>query len=108
MSSISMFTVTGTVVNTFTQEGFVDKQTGEVTKPTFKVQLMGNVPVARSNQNRMELKDFSVSDLSVYEKLKGRLVRVPVGFMSAQRGNNHEVILFIPKSAAPEIVDPLY
>jgi hypothetical protein len=42
---LSMFTVTGQVMKTFIQPGGVDKETGETSPPTAKVQIMGEMPV---------------------------------------------------------------
>ena len=97
---ISMFTVSGTVVKTFTQPGQLDKETGEIAKSSIKVQIMGEMPV-QGGDSRLDLITLTVEDKKTYEELKGKKVRVPLGFFSPQKGN---IVYFIPKGAAPELV----
>lgn len=97
---ISMFTVSGTVVKTFTQPGQTDKETGEVGKSSIKVQIMGEMPV-QGGDSRLDLITLTVETQKTYEELKGKRVRLPLGFFSPQKGN---IVYFIPKGAAPELV----
>lgn len=97
---ISMFTVTGQVLKTFIQPGQVDKETGEVGKPSVKVQIMGEMPV-QGGESRLDLITLTVENKQTYEDLKGKAVRVPLGFFAPQKGN---IVYFIPKGATPEVI----
>jgi hypothetical protein len=97
---LSMFTVTGQVLKTFVQEGRTDKETGEVGKDAVKVQIMGEMPV-QGGDSRMELITLTVEDQKSYDALKGKRVRVPLGFFAPAKGN---IIYYIPKGSNPEIV----
>jgi len=97
---LSMFTVTGQVLKTFIQPGQTDKETGEVGKSSIKVQIMGEMPV-QGGESRLDLITLTVEDKKTYEELKGKKVRVPLGFFAPQKGN---IVYFIPKGALPELV----
>jgi hypothetical protein len=97
---MSMFTVTGQVLKTFVQPGQVDKETGEIGKSSVKVQIMGEMPV-QGGESRLDLITLTVENQKVYEDLKTKRVRVPLGFFSPSKG---QIIYFIPKGATPEIV----
>lgn len=97
---LSMFTVTGQVLKTFVQEGRTDKETGEVGKDAVKVQIMGEMPV-QGGDSRLDLITLTVEDQKSYEALKGKRVRVPLGFFSPAKGN---IVYYIPKGSQPEIV----
>jgi len=97
---LSMFTVTGQVLKTFIQPGGVDKTTGEVGQSSVKVQIMGEMPV-KGGESRLDLITLTVENQKVFDDLKGKRVRVPLGFFSPQKGN---IVYFIPKGALPELV----
>lgn len=97
---LSMFTVTGQVLKTYIQPGLVDKETGEQGKPSSKVQIMGEMPVPGGDA-RFDLITLTVENEKTYSELKGKRVRVPLGFFAPQKGN---IVYFIPKGAIPEIV----
>ena len=97
---ISMFTVSGTVVKTFIQSGQVDKETGETGKSSSKVQIMGEMPV-QGGDSRLDLITLTVENKKAYEELKGKRVRVPLGFFAPQKGN---IVYFIPKGSQPEVL----
>lgn len=96
----SMFTVTGQVLKTFIQPGLADKTTGQVGNPSTKVQIMGEMPV-QGGESRLDLITLTVEDKKTYDDLKGKKIRVPLGFFAPQRGN---IVYFIPKGAKPEII----
>ena len=96
----SMFTVTGQVLKTFIQPGIADKTTGQVGNSSTKVQIMGEMPV-QGGQSRLDLITLTVEDQKTYDELKGKKIRVPLGFFAPQKGN---IVYFIPKGATPEIV----
>jgi hypothetical protein len=97
---ISMFTVTGQVLKTFKQDGQTDKETGEVGKSSFKVQLLGEMPVL-GGDSRNDLITLTVENVKAYGDLVGKTIRVPLGFFAPQKGN---IVYFIPKGSQPEIV----
>jgi hypothetical protein len=97
---ISMFTVTGQVLKTFIQAGQTDKETGEVGKSSTKVQMMGEMPVL-GGETRFDLITLTIENQKAYEDLKGKKIRVPLGFFAPQKGN---IVYFIPKGSVPEVV----
>lgn len=98
---ISMFTVTGQVLKTFIQPGRVDKETAEVGESSVKVQIMGEMPV-QGGESRLDLITLTVENQKTYDELKGKRVRVPLGFFAPQKGN---IVYFIPKGATPELIN---
>lgn len=101
MAILSMFTVTGQILKTFIQPGRVDKETGEVGESSVKVQIMGEMPVQGGGESRLDLITLTVETKKTYEDLKGKRVRVPLGFFAPQKGN---IVYFIPKGASPELI----
>lgn len=97
---LSMFTVTGQVLKTYYQDGRTDKETGETTKGTFKVQLLGEMPV-QGGDSRYDMITLSVESEKEYASSVGKKIRVPLGFFSPQKGN---IVYFIPKGSKPEII----
>lgn len=97
----SMFTVTGRVLKTFIQPASLNKETGELGKSSVKVQVMGEMPVQGGGDSRLDLITLTVEEQKTYEDLKGKTVRVPLGFFAPQKGN---IVYFIPKGSIPEIV----
>ncbi len=96
---MSMFTITGTVINTFdAPPRKVEEGKEEDGKP--KVQIMGEMPV-QGGQKRMELVTLSCEDKGEYEALHGKVVSVPLGIFAPGRG---QVVYFIPKGAHPVVV----
>lgn len=97
---LSMFTVTGQVLKTYIQPGGVDKESGEVGPATAKVQIMGEMPV-KGGDSRYDMITLTVEDQTTYEGLKGKRVRLPLGFFAPSKGS---IVYYIPKGATPEIV----
>lgn len=97
---LSMFTVTGQVLKTFIQPGGVDKETGEVGPSSIKVQIMGEMPV-KGGDSRFDMITLTVEDKPKYEALKGKRVRIPLGFFAPSKNS---IVYFIPKGAEPELV----
>lgn len=98
---LSMFTVTGQVLKTYTQPGQVDKITGEIGKSSLKVQIMGELPV-QGGDSRLDLITLTIENEKTYSTLHGKRVRVPLGFFAPQKGN---IVYFIPKGAVPELLN---
>lgn len=97
---LSMFTVSGQVMKTFVQPGSVDKDTGQVSKPSSKVQIMGEMPV-QGGDSRLDMITLTVENIKVYSDLVGKKVRVPLGFFAPNKGN---ILYFIPKGSLPEVI----
>jgi len=97
---LSMFTVTGQVLKTYYQEGRTDKETGEIEPGSHKVQLLGEMPV-KGGDSRADLITLTVEDPKAYAGMKGKRIRVPLGFFAPQKGN---IVYFIPKGSLPEVV----
>jgi hypothetical protein len=97
---ISMFTVTGQVRKTFIQEGQADKDTGVMGKPSIKVQILGEMPV-KGGDSKDEIITLTVENQKTFEDLKGKCVRVPLGFFAPAKGN---IVYYIPKGSIPEVV----
>jgi hypothetical protein len=101
---MSMFNITGQVVNTFEAPARVDKDTGKVeTEAKSKVQLLGDMPVP-GGQSRMELVTLTCEDQAEFEALRGRTISVPLGIFAPAKG---QVIYFIPKGSKPVEVTPI-
>lgn len=97
---MSMFTVTGKVMNVFVQQGMKDKETGVMGESSTKVQLLGDMPVAGGG-TRLDMVTLTIEDGQTYEKLKDKTIRVPLGFFAPKSG---QIIHFIPKGSVPQIV----
>jgi len=97
---LSMFTVTGQVMKTFVQPGGVDKETGETSPPTAKVQILGEMPV-KGGDSRFDMVTLTVEKREEFEALKGKRVRVPLGFFAPSKGN---IVYYIAKGGKPELV----
>lgn len=94
-----MFTVTGQVLKTFIQPGHIDKETGEMGKPSIKVQIMGEMPV-QGGDSKLDLITLTIESQKIYEELKGKKIRLPLGFFAPQKGN---IVYFVPKGSTPEL-----
>jgi hypothetical protein len=88
---LSMFTVTGQV----------DRETGETSPPTSKVQIMGEMPV-KGGDSRLDLITLTVEHKATYDSLKGKRIRVPLGFFAPAKGN---IVYYIAKGGRPELVN---
>lgn len=101
---MSMFTITGQVINTFEAPGRkANEKAGiEAQEAKPKVQILGEMPVP-GEQKRMELVTLTCEDQTEYEAFKGKTVTVPLGIFAPARG---QIIYFIPKGAHPVEVLP--
>lgn len=98
---LSMFTVTGQVLKTYVQEGTIDKETGKKFDDSFKVQIMGEIPLS-GGQSRFDVITMTVEDRKQYDELEGKKIRVSLGFFSPAKG---QIVYFIPKGSVPEVVE---
>jgi len=95
---MSMFTVSGTVINVFDQQGKVDQETGVIGETTPRLQLLGNMPMP-NGELRMDMITVKVENRKVYEPLKGKEIRIPIGVFSPSKG---QIVYYVPKGSKPE------
>lgn len=96
---MSMLTLNGQVINVFDQPSYTDKKTGEVSPAKHRVQIMAE-NLLQNGSNRMELVNLTVEDITPYQKLIGRSVRVPVGAFA----NGSSIQFYALKAHSPEAV----
>ena len=95
---MSMFTVSGTVINVFDQQGKVDQETGVMGETTPRLQLLGNMPMP-NGEMRMDMITVKVENRAAYETLKGKVIRLPIGVFSPSKG---QIVYYVPKGSKPE------
>jgi len=95
---MSMFTIAGQVINTFHQEGKVDNETGVKGANTPKVQILGDIPVSTGG-TKSDLVTLTVPAGMTFEGLKGKQVKVPLGFFAPMKNT---IIYYIPKGSKIE------
>ena len=100
---LPMLTLNGMLLNAFMGNMYTDKETGEVTPATLKVQMMCDVP-QKSGDTKKELVTMSVKDetlTDLYHSLMGKNIRVGVGVIAQGRNLN----FWILPGVRPELVD---
>lgn len=96
---MSMFAISGTVINTFYQEGRTDKETGEKAGNVPKVQILGEIPVPTGG-TRVDLVTLTVPHGLDFKTHLQKHVRVPLGFFAPQKNS---IIYYIPKGSKIEL-----
>ena len=99
---MSMFHITGQVLNTYFQPGSTDPETGEKTQGKNKVQILGKIPVS-NGESKMDIVTLSIPDGIDFEPHMQKHVNVPLGMFSPSKGN---IIYFIPKGSEVVPVPP--
>jgi len=94
---MSMFTVSGKVINVFDQKGKVDEETGEISPTTPRLQLLGDMPMP-DGQVRMDMITVKVENKRAYEDLLGQDIRLPIGVFSPSKG---QIVYYVPKGSTP-------
>lgn len=89
---MSMFMLTGTVVNVFTAPKGISKKTGEEYGGQDKVQIMGDIPLP-GGQYRKELVDLTTDQGDHLKNMEGKQVTCPVAFYTSGKSVGY----FIPK-----------
>ena len=92
---MSMFQITGQVINCFHQPGALDKETGELKKGKNKVQILGNVPVSDGG-SKMDLVTLTVPEGIDFKTHIQKKINIPLGFFSPSKGS---ILYFIPKDS---------
>lgn len=95
---MSMFTISGTVINTYIQDGRVDKETGEKSPNTPKVQILGELPVPTGG-TRSDLVTLTIPAGMDFKERLQQQVTVPLGFFAPQKNT---IIYYIPKGSTIE------
>ncbi|MGH0054036.1 MAG: hypothetical protein ACQ5SW_11650 [Sphaerochaetaceae bacterium] len=93
---MSMFTVTGQVVNIFKTPEATNKD-GESYGGDYKIQLLGELPLP-NGETRHEMIDLKVHDVDVYKPYLNKRLTVPVGSLALAK---NKLVHFIPKGSAP-------
>lgn len=88
---MSMFTLTGTVINVFTSPKGISKKTGEEYGGADKVQIMGNIPLSDGGY-RKELVDLTTDQGASLKHMIDKEITCPVSFFASGRS----VVFFIP------------
>lgn len=96
---MSMFTVTGRVINVFTDQDR-QGQDGELIKGKPRVQILGDIPLS-NGEIRRDMITLTVDRRSDYETLADSLISVPLGFFSPAKG---QIFYFIPKGGKPILI----
>lgn len=89
---MSMFTLTGQIVNVFLAPKGVSKKTGEEYGGDWKVQIIGDIPL-KGGVTKKEMIDLKAEQGELLEPLIGETVSCPVGFFAS--GKN--VGFYIPQ-----------
>jgi len=89
---MSMFTLTGQVVNVFTAPKGISKKTGEEYGGQDKVQILGDIPLT-GGESRKELVTLTTDQGESLSKMVGRDVTAPVGFYTSGKAVGY----YIPK-----------
>lgn len=92
---MSMFTISGEVMNTFFQAGRTDPETGKKEDGKNKVQIMGNIPTSDGG-SKLDLITLTVPEGISFDSYLNTEVVVPLGFFSPSKG---QIIYFIPKGS---------
>jgi hypothetical protein len=80
-----LFQIRGQLLHIFDQPGREDKEKGTVADDTPKVQIMGGIP-QRNGQVRFEIVTLSCHSPADFHSLKGKLITVPIGMFSPEKG----------------------
>lgn len=92
---MSMFSITGRIINTFMQAGRTDRKTGELSPDVPKVQILGNIPLAAGG-TKSDLVTLTIPDGIDLKPYEGKEVRLPLGVMAADKNS---IIYYIPKGS---------
>lgn len=92
---MSMFQISGQVMNVFEQDGIIDKATGEIGKPTPKVQILGEIPL-QGDGKKMDMITLTIPRGLNFKNLIGKKISVPLGFFAPQKS---VIIYYIPKGS---------
>ena len=97
---MSMFHVEGRVVKLFHQQGQVNRDTGEMLEGKNKVQIIGEVPLTNGS-SKFDLVTLTVPKGLDFKEYLEKVVSIPLGFFSPQKGN---IVYFIPKGSKVSLV----
>lgn len=98
---MSMFSISGKVINTFMQAGRADRKTGEVSPDVPKVQILGDVPLSGGG-TKSDLVTLTIPESIDLSNYQGKEIRLPLGVMAVDKNS---LIYYIPKGS--KILPPL-
>lgn len=90
---MSMLTLTGVLVNTYTNPARKMRD-GSLSDEKDKIQLLADIQL-QNGQTRKELVSLTVPDATKYEGQEGVELRLPVGVMAPQKD---KIIYYVPKA----------
>ena len=93
-----MITLTGTVLNVFTQQGGKDKKTGDQFADRDKVQILGAMNL-QNGEVKNELFTLTVENYRDFKEYLNKNISIAVGAMASGRN----VIFYVAKGAVPEL-----
>jgi len=94
---MSMFTVSGTVINLFDQKGKLNEETGEIAPTTPRLQMLGEMPMP-NGEMRKDLITVKVENKEIYMQLVGKDIRLPIGVFAPSKG---QIVYYVPKGSKP-------
>lgn len=97
--NLNSLTLNGRIINAFLTPEKTDKKTGEVYEAKFRVQMLCQNEMPEG-EKRLDLVTLGVDDATLYRKLEGQMVRVPVGVFV----NGKALQFYALKGAKPEVV----
>lgn len=80
-----MLSLTGLLDNAYMGNPFINKETGEVTPASLKIQVLCEIP-QKTGGIKKQFIDLSVKDtakFAVYQGMVGKCIRIPVGAMAS-------------------------
>ena len=93
---MSMFTITGTVVNIFKILVGTNSE-GQQYGGDHKIQLMGEVPLP-NGETRHEMIDLKVEDIETYKSFMTQRITVLIGALALAK---NKLVYFIPRGSEP-------
>jgi hypothetical protein len=94
---MSMFTITGKVLNVYERE--VKDDAGKI-EVKHKVQLLGDLPVP-GGSSRFDLVDLTIEESANFRQFMGKTIQVPLGFFAPGKG---QIVYYIPKGSVAAVV----
>lgn len=94
---MSMFTLTGQVLNVFVTPQGVNKSTGESYGGQDKIQILGDIHLP-NGETKKDMVDLTTDNGEAFKAFEGRSISLPISFYSPAKG---QVVFFLPKGYTP-------
>lgn len=99
-----MLTLTGVLANIYKAPDFEDKETGEVKRGEYKVQVLGQ-ELLKNGEMPMQMQTLTArEDVTWYQQMLGSVIQLPVGVFAARDGSNIRLQYFIPRGTKPVVI----